>query len=157
MEKLQARHPELDYYSLVENLYITSNEQSILTVGYVSPDRQKVSNVLDEISEAYLEYSLKERQQDINQAIQFVQRQINQGGLREQVKGWQEKLRTLQRVNNLIQPAQKAQQVSAQITSLNQSRINNRVELEQMLAQGPKPAKGVSSATRREGWQFNSE
>lgn len=135
LEKLQTKYPQLDYNLLVQSLYITSNQPSILTVGYVSPDRQVVSDVLDEVSEAYLEYSLKERQQDINQAIEFVQRQINQGGLRERVKDWQEKLRTLQRVNNLIQPAQKAQQVSAQITSLNQDRINNRVQLEQMLAQ----------------------
>ncbi|MEO1672732.1 MAG: Wzz/FepE/Etk N-terminal domain-containing protein, partial [Cyanobacteria bacterium J06631_2] len=135
VEKLQTKYPQLDYDSLVKSLYISSNQPSILTVGYVSPDKQVVSDVLDEVSEAYLQYSLKERQQDINQAIEFVQRQINQGGLREQVKNWQEKLRTLQRVNNLIQPAQKAQEVSAQITSLNQNRINNRVQLEQMIAQ----------------------
>ncbi|MBV6623418.1 MAG: polysaccharide biosynthesis tyrosine autokinase [Rivularia sp. (in: Bacteria)] len=135
VEKLQTKYPQLDYNSLVKSLYISANQPSILTVGYVSPDKQVVSDVLDEISEAYLEYSLKERQQDINQAIEFVQRQINQGGLRERVKDWQEKLRTLQRVNNLIQPAQKAQQVSSQITSLNQDRISNRVQLEQMLAQ----------------------
>ncbi|MEO1429124.1 MAG: polysaccharide biosynthesis tyrosine autokinase [Cyanobacteria bacterium J06633_8] len=135
INNLQTKYPQLDYNSLVKSLYISANQPSILTVGYISPNKQVVSDVLDEISEAYLQYSLKERQQDINQAIEFVQRQINQGGLREQVKDWQEKLRTLQRVNNLIQPAQKAQQVSGQIASLNQDRIRNRVQLEQMLAQ----------------------
>lgn len=137
LEKLETKYPELDYSSLASNLNITTSEESssILTVEYVSPDKQVVSDVLGEISQAYLQYSLKERQQDIEQAIKFVQKQINEDGLEDSVYNWQEKLRKLRRNNNLIDPAQQSQQVSAQISSFTQERIKNRVELEQMRAQ----------------------
>ncbi|MEM9923910.1 MAG: polysaccharide biosynthesis tyrosine autokinase [Cyanobacteria bacterium P01_D01_bin.50] len=139
VENLQTKYPNkysnLEYETFVAGLKISSGEKDILTVGYVSPDKQVVSDALKEISQAYLEYSLRERQEDINQAIAFVQERITNGGLRQRVEQLQNKLRTLRRVNNLIEPAQKAQQVSGQIGALTQQRLQNRVQYEQMLAQ----------------------
>jgi capsular exopolysaccharide synthesis family protein len=135
VEKLQTKYPTLEYQSFVKGLVITSKQQNILTVGYVAPNKQLVSDVLNEIAEAYLQYSLNDRQEDINQAIAFVQERITKGGLRQRVKELQDKLRTLRSVNNLIEPAQKAQEVSGQIATLTQQRLQNRVEYEQMLAQ----------------------
>ncbi|MGB3652523.1 MAG: polysaccharide biosynthesis tyrosine autokinase, partial [Rivularia sp. (in: cyanobacteria)] len=135
IEKLQTKYPELDYESITERLTIVSEQPEILTVAYTDPNKQVVTDVLDEVADAYLEYSLAEQQADINQAIKFVRERINQGGLKQQVLNWQNKLRTLRRANNLIDPSQKASQVSSQIGTLTQERINNRVELEQMLAQ----------------------
>ncbi len=135
IEKLQTKYPELDYKSITERLTIVSEQPQILTVAYTDPNKQVVTDVLDEVADAYLEYSLAEQQADINQAIKFVRERINQGGLKQQVLDWQNKLRRLRRANNLIDPSQKASQVSSQIGSLTQEQINNRVELEQMLAQ----------------------
>ena len=135
VEELQTKYPVLKYESFVGGLMITSQQKDILTVGYVAANKQLVRDVLKEISKAYLDYSLKERQEDINQAITFVQERITKGGLRQRVEELQNKLRTLRRVNNLIEPAQKAGEVSGQIATLTQQRLQNRVEYEQMLAQ----------------------
>jgi len=135
VEKLQTKYPNLEYESFVKGLVIGSKQKNILTVGYVSGDQQLVSDVLKEIADAYLNYSLQERQQDIDQAINFVQGRITSGGLRQRVAELQNKLRTLRSVNNLIEPAQQSQQVSAQIASFTQQQLENRVQYEQMLAQ----------------------
>ncbi len=135
VEKLQTKYPNLEYESFVKGLIIASSQKNILTVGYVAADKQLVSDVLNEVAQSYLEYSLKERQEDINQAIKFVQGRITKGGLRQRVKDLQNKLRMLRSVNNLIEPAQKATEVSGQIATLTQQRLSNRVEYEQMMAQ----------------------
>ncbi len=135
VEKLQTKYPTLEYESFVSGLFIKSKEENILTVGYVAADKQLVSDVLNEVAQAYLGYSLKDRQEDINQAIAFVQERITKGGLRKRVEELQDKLRTLRSVNNLIEPAQKAGEVSGQIANLTQERLQNQVEYEQMVAQ----------------------
>jgi len=135
VEKLQQKYPELEYESFVKGLVIGSGQKNILSVGYVSPSEQFVSDVLTEVSKAYLSYSLNDRQEDINQAIRFVQERITKGGLRQRVEELQNKLRTLRRVNNLIEPGQKAQEVSGQIATLTQQQLDNRVQYEQMVAQ----------------------
>ncbi|NJL79652.1 MAG: polysaccharide biosynthesis tyrosine autokinase [Richelia sp. RM2_1_2] len=135
VENLQSKYPNLEYESFIKGLVIGSKQKDILTVGYVAGDQQLVSDVLKEIADAYLNYSLKERQQDIDQAINFVQGRITNGGLRQRVEELQNKLRTLRSVNNLIEPAQQSQQVSAQISSFTQQQLENRVQYEQMLAQ----------------------
>ena len=135
VEKLQTKYPTLEYELFIEGLVIGSKQQNILTVGYVASDKQLVTDVLNEVAKAYLDYSLEERQEDINQAINFVKERITKGGLRQRVEQLQNKLRTLRRVNNLIEPAQKAKEVSSQIATFTQQRLDNRVQYEQMLAQ----------------------
>lgn len=135
VEKLQTKYPNLEYESFVRGLIIASSQKNILTVGYVAADKQLVSDVLNELADAYLDFSSKDRQEDINQAIAFVQGRISQGGLRQRVEELQNKLRTLRRVNNLIEPSQKAGEVSGQIATLTQQQLSNRVEYEQMMAQ----------------------
>ena len=135
VEKLQTKYPDLEYESFIKGLVIASNDKNNLTVGYIAPEKQIVQDVLNEVAQAYLAYSLEDRQEDINQAITFVKERITKGGLRKRVEELQNKLRTLRRVNNLIEPAQKAQQVSTQIATLTQQRLNNQVEYEQMVAQ----------------------
>ncbi len=135
VKKLQTEYPKLEYESFIKGLVIASKQKNILTVGYVAADKQLVSDVLNEVAQAYLEYSLKDRQEDIDQAIAFVQGRITKGGLRQRVEDLQNKLRTLRSVNNLIEPAQKGGEVSGQIATLTQQQLSNRVEYEQMMAQ----------------------
>ena len=135
VDQLQTKYPKLTYDSLIESLNITSKNESILTVQYVDPDQKQVRDVLQLLANVYLKYSLAERQADIDQAIKFVQERITQGGLKKRVDDWQEKLRMLRRQNNLVEPTQKAQEISSHITVLTQQRLENRVKLEQMVAQ----------------------
>lgn len=132
VEKLQAQYPELTYDTLVYYLTISSSKPNILNVEYTNSDPSLVSDVLKLVADAYLQYSLQERQSEVEVAIQFVDQQKKP--LEKSLKYWQEQLRNLRLDNNLIEPAQKAQELSAQISTLRQQRIENRVQLEQMVA-----------------------
>lgn len=134
IEKLQPKYPDLTYQSLVNSLVIqpaVKNGQ-ILQVQYTDDDQQKVIDVSTLLADAYLKYSLQDRQSDIDQAIKFVIEQRKP--LDERVKYWQNQLRNLRWENSLIDPVQKANELSGQIASFRQEQINNRVEIEELVA-----------------------
>ncbi|MEA5507530.1 polysaccharide biosynthesis tyrosine autokinase [Halotia wernerae UHCC 0503] len=134
IEKLQSKYPELTYKSLLLGLTIQSTAKSnqILEVQYTDEDQQQVIDVSKLLADAYLKYSLEERQSDVDQAISFVNQQRKP--LDERVKYWQNQLRNLRWENSLIDPTQKAQELSNQIASFRQQQITNRVDLEQLVA-----------------------
>ena len=138
VKELQKKYPQkyarLTSKDLASDLQITSNQPNVLAVEYVYSDEEQVKEVLQELQRTYLQYSLAERQEDINQAIKFVQERITKGGLETRVDKWQEKLRRLRQNNNLVEPAQKAQEVSVLIGNLTQQRLETRVQYEQMRA-----------------------
>ncbi len=138
VKELQKKYPQkyarLTSKDLASDLQITSNQPNVLAVEYVYSDEEQVKEVLQELQRTYLQYSLAERQEDINQAIKFVQERITKGGLETRVDKWQEKLRRLRQNNNLVEPAQKAQEVSVLIGNLTQQRLETRVQYEQMTA-----------------------
>ncbi|MBD0262943.1 MAG: polysaccharide biosynthesis tyrosine autokinase, partial [Tolypothrix sp. Co-bin9] len=132
VEQLQAKYPKLTYEELLANLTIESKKQSILKVQYIDADEKLVVEVSKLLADAYLDYSRAERQAEVNQAIEFVNKEIQP--IEERVQLWQNKLRNLRLEKNLIDPAQKAQEVSTHIAALTQQRLENRVQLEQMRA-----------------------
>ncbi|MBD2213603.1 polysaccharide biosynthesis tyrosine autokinase [Nostoc linckia FACHB-104] len=132
VEKLRDQYPGITYDTLVYYLTISSTKPNIISIGYQNSDQQLVTDVLKLIADAYLQYSLQERQSDVEVAIQFVDRQKQP--LEKSLKYWQEQLRNLRLDNNLIEPVQKSQELSGQLTLFRQQRIENRVQLEQMVA-----------------------
>jgi capsular exopolysaccharide synthesis family protein len=147
LEKLQAKYPELRmddpdlpefkrkqiaFEAFTRNLSIVSAKQDILEVQYTHPNEALVRDVLNLVSKAYLDYSLKERQEDVNQAINFVTKQ--KAPLEERVKLWQGRLQRLRQREEFVDPQQKAQQISGYISALTQQRLDNRVQYEQMVA-----------------------
>lgn len=136
IQKLNSQYPDLDYESLLENLTIATTEKNILEVEYRSANQQQTQQVIQALAQAYLDYSLKERRADIEQAIQFVQARIDEeNGLKSQVELWQNKLAIFRRINNLVEPEKKVAEVSSHIASWTQQKLENKVQLEQMLAQ----------------------
>jgi capsular exopolysaccharide synthesis family protein len=134
-DKYHHKYPKLklDYDSVLKDFTIEPKKtKSILEVQYTNSHEEVVRDLLYLVSNAYLRYSLSDRQADINQAIGFVAKQINP--LKQRVEYWQERQRQLRQVNNLVEPVQKAQQVSNETSALTQQRLENRVQLEQMLA-----------------------
>ncbi len=134
VKQLQSKYPDLNYKQLDKDLDVTPGQPNVLKVVYANENEQQVKDVLQALSKAYLDYSLAERQEDINQAIKFVQDTFKKGKIQQNVEIWQDKLRILRQKNDLIEPAQKSQQVSALIAALTQQRIDTRVQYEQMRA-----------------------
>ncbi|MBE9208554.1 polysaccharide biosynthesis tyrosine autokinase [Nostoc sp. LEGE 06077] len=132
VEKLKPKYPYITYNLLAAGLSIGSQSPDILTVQYTHPDPKLVSDVSKLLADAYLGYSLQERQLDVDQAIEFVDKQRKP--IEARVKYWQNQLRNLQVENNLIDPAQRAQELAGQLAGLRQQRIENRLQLEQLVA-----------------------
>ncbi|MBW4614350.1 MAG: polysaccharide biosynthesis tyrosine autokinase [Desmonostoc vinosum HA7617-LM4] len=132
IEKLQVQYADLNYEEILDDLIIVSKQPNILSIEYTHPDQKQVSDFSKLLAEAYLNYSLADRQADVDQAIEFVNKQRRP--LEDVVILWQNRLRDLRLSNNLIEPAQKAQELSSQIANLQQQRIENRIQLEQIAA-----------------------
>ncbi|AFY36231.1 polysaccharide biosynthesis tyrosine autokinase [Calothrix sp. PCC 7507] len=138
IKTLKPKYPDLDYGSLLNDLDISSTEKekNIIQVVYSSKKETQAQDVMNVLAKTYLNYSLKERRADVEEAIEFVQARINEkDGLRSQVRSWQDKLATFRRINNLVEPEKRAAEVSTYITTLTQQQLENRVQLEQMVAQ----------------------
>ncbi|NDJ24078.1 polysaccharide biosynthesis tyrosine autokinase [Nostoc sp. B(2019)] len=132
IEKLQPQYPDLTYSEILNDLTIESKQPNILEVAYTHPDQKQVSDFSKLLADAYLNYSLAERQADVDQAIVFVNKQRQP--LEQTVKFWQNKMRDLRLGNNLIDPLQKGQELTGQVATLQQQRIETRVQLEQLAA-----------------------
>lgn len=136
ISSLNSQYPDLSYELLLKNLKILPTEKNILEIQYSSGNEKQTQDVLDALAKAYLNYSLNERRTDVEQAINFVQARINEhNGLKIKVASWQDKLATFRRRNNLVTPEQKVTEVSTHIATLTQQQLENKVQLEQMLAQ----------------------
>ncbi|WP_341530789.1 polysaccharide biosynthesis tyrosine autokinase [Nostoc sp. UHCC 0302] len=132
IEKLQLQYPDITYDEVLNDLTIESKEPNVLTVEYIHADQKQVSDFSKLLADAYLNYSLADRQADVDQAIEFVNKQRQP--IEQRVKFWQNKLRDLRLDNNLIDPVQRGQQLASQIAAVQQQRIDTRVQLEQMVA-----------------------
>ncbi len=132
IKKLQPQYPSLDYESIVGGaLTIRSTEEDILQVTYTNPDRKLVTDFTKLLAASYLNYSLADRQLDVDQGLHFVDQQIKP--LEEQVKFWQDKLRDIRVENKMIEPGDKSQQITGAIAKLSEQRLDNRLQLEEMI------------------------
>lgn len=132
VEKLQSQYPDITYEGIQRDLKIQVKQANILQIVYTHPNEKRVNEVLKILADAYLNYSLAEIQADVDQAINFVNDQRQP--LAKRVEEWQNKLRDLRVKNNLIEPTERAEDLSGQISSLQKQRTDNRVQLEQMLS-----------------------
>jgi succinoglycan biosynthesis transport protein ExoP len=110
VKKLRSRYPSFSYAGLVSNLSVQLSGPDILAVIYRSEDPKLVKDVLNLLSQTYLNYSLEERQKDVRQGIAFVEEQLPQ--LQARVTAQQEKLQKFRQTYNLIDPELQAQQFS---------------------------------------------
>jgi polysaccharide biosynthesis transport protein len=132
VEELQAKYPKLTYEVLYKNLTIEPEQESILQVQYLNADEKQVIDVSQALAKTFLQYSLAERQADVAQAIKFVKQE--KLPIERRVVSWQNQLGNLRLQNNLIDPTQKAGELSTHITTLTQQQLDNRVQLAQMVA-----------------------
>jgi len=120
-ERLQSVYPEMTYLSLLQNLGITRlGTTKILQVSYTGPDPVQIQVVLDELAKTYLEYSLNERQTNLRQGINFVEKQLPD--LQAQVDRLQDQLEAFRRESNFITPEMQSSQLSSQTSGLSEQR-----------------------------------
>ncbi|NEQ34260.1 MAG: polysaccharide biosynthesis tyrosine autokinase [Leptolyngbya sp. SIO4C5] len=120
---------EISYDEIVGGLSVKPTSPDILQVVYQHPDREVVNIVLTTVAQAYLDFSLEERQSDILRGIAFVDEQLPQ--LRSRVDSLQAELESLRQAYNLIDPELQGQQLSQQVSGFTQEQLNIRVQLEE--------------------------
>ena len=127
---LRAVDPDIDYETLLEKLTITRvGETKIIEVRYRDRNPVKIQTTLDVLSNVYLDYSLKERQTNLRQGIQFVNRQLPE--LEGRVDDLQAQLETFRQTYNFIDPTTQNQQIATRTENLS----TQRLDIDRQLAQ----------------------
>lgn len=128
VEQIRSRYSNISYGALVSNLLVIRlQETKILEVRYRDSDPDKVKFVLDQISEAYLKYSLQERQTNLRQGIEFVEDQLSK--LQTRVDKLQDQLQNFRQRYNFIDPSAQSQQISTQTSTIAQQRLDTQKQL----------------------------
>jgi len=129
VEQLEPKYPGLTYEGLIAGLGVQATGQDILLVTYTHGNSEFVADVLDAVSEAYLNYSLEQRQRDIRQGIAFVEEQLPD--LEARVANQQAKLQRFRQAYNLINPDVLANQYSSQASALAQQQLDTQTQLDE--------------------------
>jgi capsular exopolysaccharide synthesis family protein len=134
--KLKTRYPHKSWDGLASGLDISrvmyekdGKEEGtrIVKVVYRSVDPENAKLVLDTLTEAYLQYSLQERQISIDQGIQFIEEQLP--GLDARFKELQRKRQDFRRDAQIIDVNTTNVQLSIKLRSIQSEILNRRVEL----------------------------
>ncbi|NJO08554.1 MAG: hypothetical protein HC873_01630 [Leptolyngbyaceae cyanobacterium SL_1_1] len=130
VEEIETKYStETSYGEIVGNLTLKPTSTDILEVFYQNSDAEIVNIVLQTVSQAYLDFSLQERQSDIMRGITFVDEQLPQ--LRSRVDALQAQLESLRQSYNLIDPELQGQQLTQQVGTFAQERLNIQVQLKE--------------------------
>jgi capsular exopolysaccharide synthesis family protein len=127
VQQLKAKYPDISYGSLSNHLGIKTSGSNILEVAYQHPEPERVEDVLEFVAQAYLKYSLEDRQSDVRQGIEFVEEQLPQ--LQSRVGILQERLQKLRQQYNLVDPETTGQQLSTQIGTIKQQQTETQIQL----------------------------
>ncbi|AFZ44062.1 capsular exopolysaccharide family [Halothece sp. PCC 7418] len=133
---LQQKYPNINYKRLARHLDLSVDVQNqIIQVEYKNPNRQQVQDVLEAVKDAYLDFSLEVRQLELNKGLVFVEKQLPR--LRSRVDQVQARLQWLREDNNFIDPTMEAEQLSEQIGTFVQQRLQVQAQLNeaQLLAE----------------------
>ena len=159
VDQLKLKYPDVNYGSLSDGLDLkVIKEAQILNVSYEDKDSTKVKAVLDSVSNAYLEYSLEERLAEVQQGIDFVDSQLPK--IQESASKLQDKLQSFRQQYNLIEPESIRNQLSGQISTISQQRLENQVKLNEAYALifdlNSQLAKPISNSTVSAALQDNA-
>ena len=113
----------------------------VLEVSLLWPDPAQGQEILKKVSQEYLAYSLRQRQEKLNQGLAFLDQQAPE--LQARVASLQSRLAAFRQRNGFVEPAEQAAEIQSQQQSLSLS----RKELEQEQAK----LEGLIQAVQRGG------
>ena len=165
VKQLQVDYPKISYETLRKSLTINrlkdQSETKILEVHYHSTSASETKRVMSLLSDAYIQYSLKERKTNVRRALQFVDAQLPKATT--QVSQLELTLQKFREANNLVDPTTLGSQLGTQMSNIKQDRSTAQVELakakqlyrsllEQVQLQ-PKTAEAASVLSEAPGYQ----
>lgn len=105
---------------------------NIVKIEYQGADPESIQTFLDQLSKAYLSYSLDSRQADIRRGIEFVEKKLPD--LRQRVETLQDQLQQLRLKYNLIDPDNQSSQLTGQVNAFTGQQIEAQQQLEEARA-----------------------
>jgi polysaccharide biosynthesis transport protein len=117
IQKIQVRYRDIDYKTLMKQLKISRPKDSkILEVTYDGRDRNEINFVLKQLSDAFINYSISDRQINLKRGVEFTSQQIDRQ--RRSVTNLEGVLEKFRRQNDLVDPKTVAEAISNQLQAV---------------------------------------
>lgn len=130
VNQIQVKYPDFTQEDLAKNIkIIRPKETKILDIRYQDTDREKIKFILARIAEGYVQYSKMEQQTSLRQGLEFVDQQLPV--VQQRVDALQKYLEEFRQHYNLIDPEQRGQILSQNISNL----VKERQETESQIVQ----------------------
>ena len=134
VETIRAKYPKLEYKKLIRPknppLKIKQvDDTKIIEISYIDADPQKIQFVLNNLSEAYLRYSLEERRVEVKQGLDFVESQLPE--VRARVDELQGEVQTFRQEYNLINPEQQSEILAKKQVDFEESYFETQAQLKE--------------------------
>lgn len=135
VESLQDKYPELTYQSLAQDLTVefirnSENKKNVLSVSYEHPDKQQVADVIEVITQTYLDYSAEKRLSGVQRGIDFLDKQIPI--VSSQVNKLENQLQSLRDRYNFIEPGVSLNPITDRSSLMSQEQDRIASELQQL-------------------------
>jgi uncharacterized protein involved in exopolysaccharide biosynthesis len=105
------------------------SETKILEVSYQDSDPQKIQFILEKVADGYVDYSLSQQQNSLQQGIKFVENEKQLEKQYERVDKLQEKLQQFRQKYNLIDPETQGELLTNRVSSIVQQRQETQSRL----------------------------
>jgi capsular exopolysaccharide synthesis family protein len=137
VNQVNQRYPGMTYETLIKNLKIsrittlTSDKREqgtkLIDVTYQDADQEKIKFILEQLSQAYLNYSLKERQSTIRRGVKFIDTQLPP--LRKRVDSLQQQIQALRQRSSIVDPEEQVKRLSLTAGRLDEVEADNQTIL----------------------------
>ncbi|HEY9771135.1 MAG TPA: AAA family ATPase [Coleofasciculaceae cyanobacterium] len=135
VDSLQGKYPQLDYQTLSSGLTVdfirdSQNKKNVLSVSYKHSDKQQVSEVIDVLTQTYLDYSAQKRSSGVKRGITVLERQIVI--IASQVDQLENQLQNLRNKYNFVEPEVSLNPITNRSSLIAQEQDQVASELQQM-------------------------
>ncbi len=134
VEALQSKYPQLNYQTLTQDLKVdfirdSQNKKNVLSVSYENPDKQQVKDVIEVLTETYLDYSADKRSEGVQRGIAVLEEQIPK--VSQQVDRLENQMQYLRDKYNFIEPGVSLNPISDRTNLMVQEQTSVTSELQQ--------------------------
>lgn len=131
-KNIQEKYPKITEQELISKINIERPFKEnvgtrILEVSYKDKDPEKIRFVLEKIAQAYLNYSLQQRQSNIVKGIQFIEEKLPQMRLR--VDTIQTELQKLRQNYNMLEPQIQGEVLYKQAGKIDETKLEIQAKL----------------------------
>ncbi len=132
-KQVLAQYPNMKYENLMSNIELKAvPETEVVTVRYKDTNPERVTTVMQLLSDRYVNYSLEERRAETDQGLKFIDSQLPE--LENKVRKLQQRLQDFRQQYTFFDPESQNREIADQITTFRKQRLDAEVQLKQARA-----------------------